>query len=103
MINLVSKIGDSLRFCSKIFGPVPTIFNMPSDLAKSRHPQMSEKKAQTLKLWQRRKARYSYKKILCECDTTDLNFLCECDLNVFNGNVPSDFRLLVPFGGKTEI
>ena len=55
---------------------------------------MNEKNSHTLKLWQRRKTRKSYKKLLCKCDLTDLKYLSECTLNIINGNVPCDVHLL---------
>ena len=92
LIDLDLNTSDSLRYCSNILQPGPTIVCLPSskaditNLTAERDLSMLKQKLELCES--------IFRKFPKEAPNSLINFLCECLLNVFNGNVPVNKQLL---------
>ena len=95
LIDLDPKTSDSLRYCSNIVQPGPTIFYLPSSkavittLTDERERVMYAKANEMLE-----PPESNFRKFLKQAPNSFKNFLCECLLNMINGNVPVNNQLL---------
>ena len=93
LIDLDPKTTDSLRYCSNIVPPGPTIFYLPSSNAVITH-LTNERERHMYAEADARNAGKHAKKFIKKSSNNFIKFLCECFLNVINGNVPTEKSLL---------
>ena len=102
LIDFDPKTSESLRFCSNITGPAPTVFYLPFFLAKETAlTNEREKRAYTEALAKQKEK--VFRKILCNCSADEVKFLCECALKIINGNIPFNVDRLVTYEKQLKI
>ena len=93
LIDLDPKTTNSLRYCSNIVPPGPTIFYLQSSKAVTNH-LTNERERDMYAEANARDAEKHAKNFIKKSSNKFIKFLCECFLNVINGNVPTDKSLL---------
>ena len=93
LIDLDPKTSDVLRYCSNIVPPGPSIFYLPP--AKALITNLTNETERNM--YAAAKATsigYRPKKLIKTASKNFVQFLCECFLNVVNGNVAINKKLI---------
>ena len=91
LIGLDPKTSDSLRYCSNIVQPGPTIFYLPS--SKAVITTLTDERERVMLKQMLELPESNFRKFLKQAPNSFINFLCECLLNAINGNVPVNKQL----------
>ena len=98
------ETSEVLRFGSNTTAPGPTIFQLPSAIAKETDlDNERERRAYTEALARGKNKETLQKIFFASLTLTQSHFFCVCTLNKVNGNVPVNIKKLYPFESQLKI